>query len=286
MKPIVTIMAPGGMGAALGTRLVQHGVEVRAALAGRSASTVARAFAAGFTAVEEAELIDVDIFLSVVPPNEAFSLAKRIAESLRPAKRRPVYVDCNAVNPETAAKIAAVIEGAGGPFVDGSLIGLPPREGTAGPTLFVSGPQAKAVAVLNDYGLAVSVLDGPVGAASALKMSYAGVTKGLIALGSAMILAADRAGAGEALRDELAKSQAQLFAGFDRSIPDMFGKARRWVPEMNEIAGFVTGDPAAEQIFAGFAALYERLAADNDGIRGEIDTLQRFFQTPGKTDSP
>jgi 3-hydroxyisobutyrate dehydrogenase-like beta-hydroxyacid dehydrogenase len=286
MKPIVTIMAPGGMGAALGTRLVQHGVEVRAALAGRSASTVARAFAAGFTAVEEAELIDVDIFLSVVPPNEAFSLAKRIAESLRPAKRRPVYVDCNAVNPETAAKIAAVIEGAGGPFVDGSLIGLPPREGTAGPTLFVSGPQAKAVAVLNDYGLAVSVLDGPVGAASALKMSYAGVTKGLIALGSAMILAADRAGAGEALRDELAKSQAQLFAGFGRSIPDMFGKARRWVPEMNEIAGFVTGDPAAEQIFAGFAALYERLAADNDGKRGEIDTLQRFFQTPGKTDSP
>ncbi|HEX9792318.1 MAG TPA: DUF1932 domain-containing protein [Kiloniellales bacterium] len=286
MKPIVTIMAPGGMGAALGTRLVQHGVEVRAALAGRSASTVARAFAAGFTAVEEAELIDVDIFLSVVPPNEAFSLAKRIAESLRPAKRRPVYVDCNAVNPETAAKIAAVIEGAGGPFVDGSLIGLPPREGTAGPTLFVSGPQAKAVAVLNDYGLAVSVLDGPVGAASALKMSYAGVTKGLIALGSAMILAADRAGAGEALRDELAKSQAQLFAGFGRSIPDMFGKARRWVPEMNEMAGFVTGDPAAEQIFAGFAALYERLAADNDGKRGEIDTLQRFFQTPGKTDSP
>jgi 3-hydroxyisobutyrate dehydrogenase-like beta-hydroxyacid dehydrogenase len=286
MKPIVTIMAPGGMGAALGTRLVQHGVEVRAALAGRSASTVARAFAAGFTAVEEAEMIDVDIFLSVVPPNEAFSLAKRIAESLRSAKRRPVYVDCNAVNPETAAKIAAVIEGAGGPFVDGSLIGLPPREGTAGPTLFVSGPQAKAVAVLNDYGLAVSVLDGPVGAASALKMSYAGVTKGLIALGSAMILAADRAGAGEALRDELAKSQAQLFAGFGRSIPDMFGKAQRWVPEMNEIAGFVTGDPAAEQIFAGFAALYERLAADNDGKRGEVDTLQRFFQTPGKTDSP
>jgi hypothetical protein len=139
---------------------------------------------------------------------------------------------------------------------------------------------------LNDYGLAVSVLDGPVGAASALKMSYAGVTKGLIALGSAMILAADRAGAGEALRDELAKSQAQLFAGFGRSIPDMFGKAQRWVPEMNEIAGFVTGDPAAEQIFAGFAALYERLAADNDGKRGEVDTLQRFFQTPGKTDSP
>ena len=41
-------------------------------------------------------------------------------------------------------------------------------------------------------------MDGPIGAASAIKMSFGGITKGLIAIGSAMVLAAHRAGVAEA----------------------------------------------------------------------------------------
>ena len=52
---------------------------------------------------------------------------------------------------------------------------------------------------------------GPIGAASAMKMSYAGITKGFTALGAAMMLAASRAGTAEALKAELSASQPALF---------------------------------------------------------------------------
>ena len=54
------------------------------------------------------------------------------------------------------------------------------------------------------------VLDGPLTAASALKMSYAGITKGFTALGAAMMLAATRGGSAEALKAELAESRPDL----------------------------------------------------------------------------
>ena len=64
-------------------------------------------------------------------------------------------------------------------------------------------------------------MDGPVGAASALKMSYAGITKGFTALGAVMMLAATRAGTAEALRRELADSQPNLLAWLTRAVPAM-----------------------------------------------------------------
>ncbi|MBE7608053.1 6-phosphogluconate dehydrogenase, partial [Salmonella enterica subsp. enterica serovar 4:-:1,2] len=72
---------------------------------------------------------------------------------------------------------------------------------------YLSGERAGDVAMLKDCGLDVRIVEGPVGAASALKMSYAGIVKCLAGIGAAMVIAATRAGAADALRDELALSQ-------------------------------------------------------------------------------
>lgn len=276
MKPVIAVIAPGAMGAAIGACLAGRGLKVWTSLAGRSEASVSRARAAGLVDGDETDIAKADIILSVVPPSEALGLARRMSEALRGAGGKPVYVDCNAVNPGTVAQVADVIADTGCPFVDGSIIGGPPRGGYS-PTLFLSGPHAGRVAVLGEYGITVNVMDGPVGAASALKMAYAGINKGLIAVGSAMILAAERAGAGEALRAELASSQSQLLAKLGRSIPDMIPKAHRWAPEMEEIAAFAADDPAAAQVFNGFAALYRRLADDHDGSGAEIAMLDDFL---------
>jgi putative dehydrogenase len=82
----------------------------------------------------------------------------------------------------------------------------PECAGYDGPVYYVSGVDAPEVMKLAPFGMKIGVLDGPVGAASALKMSYAGITKGLIALGSSMILAAERAGISEALFADLSAS--------------------------------------------------------------------------------
>jgi 3-hydroxyisobutyrate dehydrogenase-like beta-hydroxyacid dehydrogenase len=277
MKPVVAIMAQGGMGAATAARLVERGLEVRTSLAGRSAASAERAAKAGMTAVSDEKLAEADFLLSIVPPAEAVPLARHLAPFLTAATKKPVYVDLNAVNPNTAMQVAMVVQGTGAPFVDGGIIGGPPRAGYDGPVYYVSGPQADAVMALAEYGLKISVLDGPVGAASALKMSYAGLTKGLVALGASMILAAERAGIADALRAEMSASQAAMLAGFSRSIPDMFSKANRWVAEMDEIAGFVGRDHAESEVYAALARLYTRLGADFDGAQDEIGKLRDFF---------
>lgn len=276
MKTTIAVIAPGAMGAAVAARLGENGADVVTSLSGRSPASAKRAAEAGMRIVDDAELPSSDLILSIVPPGDALGLAERLSPVLRSGSRKPLYVDCNAVSPETAKRIAGVIAATGTPFVDGGIIGGPPRSGYGGPTLYVSGEPAKRVEGLA-RGLVVRAIDGPVGAASALKMSYAAITKGLTALGSASILAATRAGAAEALHRELSESQPMLMAWLSRSVPDMFSKAYRFVGEMEEISSFMASDGGRE-IYAGIAELYREVAADKDGENRDIDALIRFFK--------
>lgn len=283
MTPRVAILAQGQMGAALAARLAEHGVEVLTCLDGRSAASAARAKAARMVPVDMTRLVEADIVLSVVPPDEAAAVARRVAAEASATGRRPVFVDLNATSPETAKGLLAEVAAAGCRAVDGSIIGMPPKSGDAGPVLYVCGPDAGEVAVLSGFGLRIGVLDAPVGGASALKMCYGGITKGLIAIGSAMILAAGRAGVADALHEEMAASQSALLQRYGKAIPDMYDKAYRWVPEMREIAAFLGEEHAEHRLFEGAAGLYERLAADNAGERAEIGALAAFLAGAAKT---
>jgi L-threonate 2-dehydrogenase len=277
MKPVVAIVAPGAMGSAVAARLAEHGVEVLTSLAGRSVASATRADAAGMRGVSDAEAAAADIFLSIVPPGDALALAQRFAPHFARANRKPVYVECNAVNPDTVKRIAPVIAETGTAFVDAGIIGPPPKPGNR--TIFyASGPAAPRFAVLRDYGLDVRVLEGPDEAASALKMSYAGITKGFTAIACAMMLAATRNGAAEALQRELAESQPAFAAWLGRQVPNMYAKAYRWVAEMEEIAGFVGEDAAARQMFEATAQFYERIAADETGEKRETAALTEFLE--------
>jgi putative dehydrogenase len=276
MKMTIAIIAQGSMGAGVAKRLTDNGVSVLTSLAGRSEASAKRAQAAGMVDASDAEIVAADFILSIVPPGDALLLAQRLAPALKAASKKPVYADCNAVSPDLVKQIAAVIAQAGAPFADAGIIGGPPRAGYNGPVFYYSGADAAPLARLNDHGLVFRPVDGGVGAASALKMSYGGITKGLTAVGSAMLLAAERAGVAEALHAELAVSQPNLLAYFQRSVPDMYGKAYRWVAEMEEIALFTGGGPSRD-MYEAIADLYERLAADNRSEQRDIGALTRFF---------
>ena len=276
MQPIVAVIAPGMMGSGVGQRLVENGIEVRTALDGRSEATIARAKAAGMVGASDEQIAASDMILSILPPGDALGLAERLAPALRAAAKKPIFVDCNALNPGTVLRIARVIEETGATFVDGGIIGGPPKPGSKGTKIYLSGAAAQRVAELAKYGLEMPIQPGPIGAASAMKMSYAGITKGFTALGAAMMLAATRAGTADDLRAELSASQPALFGWLTRQVPNMYSKAYRWVAEMEEIAQFVGEDPAARQFYEGAARLYERIAADYDGDQRETTALDRF----------
>ncbi|SAK85994.1 NAD binding domain of 6-phosphogluconate dehydrogenase [Caballeronia catudaia] len=267
-QPTVALLGAGSMGSAIGRALTQAGARVLTSLEGRSSASAVRAREAGMEEASLEALAACEFMLSIVPPAVAIETAERMAPVLGRASVRPVYVDCNAINPDTAGKIERTLAPTGTPFVDGAIIGAP-----SSPKFYMSGPHAHRAQVLADAGLVVRVLDGPIGAASALKMSYAGITKGLTALGSAMSLAAMRNGAGDALVAELAESQPALAAWLAGNVPKMPPKAYRWVAEMEEIAQFIGDEFAEHRIYEGAAGLYARLANDKDAT----GALERFF---------
>jgi len=276
MQPIVAVIAPGMMGSAVAKRLTAHGLEVRTLLDGRGAETLARAKDAGMTGASDAQIAECDFILSILPPGSALGLAEQLAPALRAASKKPVYVDCNALDPATVLRIARVVEETGATFVDGGIIGPPPEGDGKSTKIYLSGPDAAKVTILQQYGLTMPVQPGPIGAASAMKMSYAGITKGFTALGAAMMLAATRAGTAEALKAELSGSQPALYNWLTKQMPKMYSKAYRWVAEMEEIAAFVGEDPAGAKFYQGAAELYARIAADFDGPNRETAMLDAF----------
>lgn len=257
----IAVIAPGEMGSGVGGVLVRHGLTVLTSLQGRSADSAARAARFGLRDAPDAELAACDVVLSIMPPKDALGLAERLRPALQAARRKPVYVDCNAVAPETVQRIAAVIAPTGARFVDAGIIGPPPSEQARGITAFYAcGDATQEFARLSEHGLTVRVMDGAVGAASALKMAYAGLTKGFTALCAAMILGASESGVADALRQELSESQPHFLAFLDRSVPAMFPKAYRWIAEMEEIAAFAQDVDGGAAMYQGAADLYRMIA--------------------------
>src|SRR5713101_7625781 len=176
----VGVLHPGEMGASVGAAARRGGAEVVWASAGRSAATHARAVADGLRDVGTLQNLVTasEVIVSVCPPGAAADVARAVAGY----RFSRVYVDANAVSPETARKVGAIVEKGGATFVDGGIIGPPAR--SAGSTrMYLSGPAAQQVAALfKDGPLEVIVLEGGAGAASALKVAFASYTKGTAAL--------------------------------------------------------------------------------------------------------
>ncbi len=278
---VIALIGAGEMGAAVGARLKQHGARVLTSLKGRSGGSEARVLRSGLEVIDDdLRLVrDADVVLSIVPPGAALEVAERFRVPLQNATRNPIFADCNAISPATARRIGQVLIGSRCRYVDAGIIGGPPPadRSATGPRFYASGDCACEFARLAEFGLDIAVLDGPIGAASGLKLSYAGITKGLIAVGSAMIAAAARDGLADALRGELARSQPQILARLERQVPAMLPKAYRWVAEMEQIAEFLGGEDRGSSMYLGAARLYERIAAelergdDTDPVRSLRD---------------
>jgi len=271
----VGILSPGDMGHTVGQRLREHGLRVIAYLADRSARTRQLAAKAGIEEVSSYEILvqDADIVLSILVPAQAAAAAQKVAEALNMTGAELLFADCNAIAPQTTRRIGEVVEDAGGHFVDASIIGPPPRrEGTT--RFYASGTQAEELARLGEYGLDVPVVSGRVGDASAVKMCYAGLTKGLTALCTELLVAAEALGVRRALLEEYSTSQAAMLQRIEGGLPGMPPKSRRWVGEMEEIA--------ATMASVGLTPKFHEAAAEMYRFVGGTSLADRTPEDPGE----
>ena len=258
----IGLLHPGDMGSVVGACAVAAGSRGLWASESRSADSRERAAAAGLEDAGRlaAVVAACDVVISVCPPAAALDLARQVA-ALRFAG---LFVDANAVSPETARQIGAAVEAGGAVFVDGGLVGPPPR--AAGTTrLYLSGREAKRAAALFEGTRleAIAVSDAP-GAASALKMAYAAYTKGVSALLMGVRALAVTEGVDEALLAEWQRSQPDLPKRSAAAARDNARKAWRFVGEMEEIAATFEAAGLPGGFHEAAAEIYRRLAPYKD----------------------
>lgn len=284
MPKTVGILSPGDMGHTVGNVLRQNGLRVITCLDGRSQRTRQLAEKAGIVDVPTYPqfVTEADLILSIMVPAQAMSAASIVAETLQQVDTTLTYTDCNAIAPQTVRKLGAIITAAGGTFVDASIIGPPPR--TPGATRFyASGPELDLFSELNNYGLDVRALGEEIGLASAIKMCYASLTKGLTALCTELLTAASVLGVSEALTAEFQLSQSALFERMEKGLPSMPPKARRWIGEMEEISATFAHVGLTPNILTGAADMYRfigdtHLADLPPEARDEFPTLAELIK--------
>jgi 3-hydroxyisobutyrate dehydrogenase-like beta-hydroxyacid dehydrogenase len=251
---VVGLLHPGEMGAALGAALRARGETVLWASTGRSAATAERAAQAGLEDVGEVKELcrRSEVVLSVCPPHAALDVARAAAGFTG------IYVDANAIAPQTARTIA----GLHARFVDGGIVGPPPHEpGTT--RLYLSGGEAEPVAGLfARTTVDARVISDEPGAASALKAAYAGWTKGSAALLITVRELARAEGVESTLLEEWRLSEPELEDWSAAAARAAARKGWRWVGEMREIAQAM----AAHELPAGFheaaAEVFRRTAEE------------------------
>ena len=261
----VGVLHPGAMGVTVAAACAASGAtDVLWCSAGRSPESIDRAAAAGLNGVDTlGEWVErSDVIVSVCPPDAARDVAGAVATLGFPG----VYVDANAIAPETARTVGERF----GRFVDGGIIG-PPAVRPGITRLYLSGDdmtEVRDVASLWDGSLLdVRPIDGGPGAASAVKIAYATWTK----VSSAMLLAvralARAEGVEAPLLDEWAISQPGTAERSEATARMTAFKAWRFDGEMAEIAAAF----AANGLPPGFGEAARDIFGRMAGFKGVDD---------------
>lgn len=269
-RPVVGILHPGVMGAALGSALKARAGAVIWADAGRSDATAKRAELADLIAVPDtAELARrSDVIVSICPPHAARAVAEEVAAVVAAVPVPPVYVEANAVAPTTVTGIGELL----GPatVVDGAVIGPPAwKPGTT--VLWLAGVHAQAIADLfADTPFDARVLGTQLGAASALKACFALQSKAIPAAWLALTAAARAYGVEEALESELDRDGAGPARPLAEVGPRAARAAWRWAGEMDEAAATFAGAGLPDGFSAAAAEVYRRIADAGPDERRDV----------------
>jgi hypothetical protein len=226
-----------------------------------------------------------DLIVSIVVPSAAIDVAKKIAEAVKTAARKNlIFLDANAISPMTAEEIAKNLQPAGVSFVDGCIIGSAARMGK-GTIVYVSGAEANHLQILEKFNIPVKVLGASTSQASAFKVVYAGLTKGLQGLFCELLMGARRFGLLEEIRAQYDESFPGLLGKVSSSIVGLSIHAGRRAEEMDELKrtfnhfgmrSFMA--PAAQKVLEAIAALPRREASTSGAREGELfETLERFY---------
>ncbi len=283
----IGILSIGEMGYHWARVLTSHGVRVLTYAQDRSETTRKRAENVGVECLPTLQALvkEAELIVSIVVPFAAKRVAAKVAKAAAQAGvTNLLYLDANAISPMTAGQIGSILARGNVEFIDGCIIGSAAKM-DKGAVVYVSGPQAARTEELQNHGLTVKVLGAAVAQASAFKVVYAGLTKGLQGLFVELLMGAQRFG----LLDEIINRYEESFPGLlDKITPSIIGlriHAARRAEEMVELRQTFNHNgmkafmaPAAQKVLQAIADLDVRQTSETGARDGDLlQTLALFF---------
>ncbi len=269
-QPVIGLMSPGDMGHKVGEAIRAKGFRVVTSVAGRSALTQTRAARAGLEDMGSLAGIvgAADIIFSIMPPERAEDFARDVAAEMKHQNKASIFVDCNAISPMTMKRIDEHIRAVGGRCMDIGIIGSPPGSPPDRPVprFYTSGPHMEALRFLDGDSMRFMDMGSEIGRASAIKMCFAGLTKGTMTLRTSVLLAGEMLGVGAELKDVIAASQKFHWEGMNASVPFLAADAGRWAGEMEQISETFGSVGVTPNMHKGAAETFRLLDASPLGM--------------------
>jgi len=233
----IGILSIGEMGYHWARVLGAHGIKVCTFAEGRSGATRERARSIGVELVSTLDelVLKADLIVSIVVPSAAKPVAEEVAKALSKNGRTGLlYMDANAISPMTADALDRTITQAGAVYVDGCIVGGASKL-DQGTVVYVSGPQADRLNGLSESGLQIKVLGTGATQASAFKIIHAGLSKGLAALFTELLVGANALGLLHEALDDYEENYPGLLQKISNSITSLPMHAKRRSEEMVEL---------------------------------------------------
>lgn len=276
----IAVLSIGQMGLGIASLLRAHNFRVITNVSDRSHATQERARSASIELfTSDTELVKhADYILSIVPPKDAPRTAQRIIDASttlgkegRHGKSELWFLDLNAGSPDGATALSLRFAPTDMRFVDGGIIGAPPRLNEDGtwfrPGVPLSGPHVLSDAPVSGAALALALntryLGAQIGAASGVKACFAALTKGFTALALQSYTTAHSMGVLAPLQQYLTEYNPSAREKAESSIVACTTKAYRWVEEMHQIGSAFAeqgGFGQSASVFREIADVYQGLA--------------------------
>lgn len=294
MLKTIGIISPGEMGHNIALVLKKHGLDVVTCLQGRSPRTQRFAKAGGVTDLPNLQAVveASDLILSVVVPSAALPVGRSLAKAINSVKKPVLVADANAISPMTSTAIDKVITTAGGRYLDVCIIGSAQRL-EKGATFYASGDYAEEFTALQEFGLTIKVLGNQIGQASAFKMVYAGLTKGLSSLSVELLLTAHSLGLFDQIMERYRLSYPEVADFMAHILPDLPWRAARRSQEMEELSATIKFSGLSPVMARASGKVLKRIGELTQRSRWEElregqlnfrDTIEKMYQ--GLKESP
>ncbi|MFT4272551.1 MAG: DUF1932 domain-containing protein [Pantoea sp.] len=160
-------------------------------------------------------LTGAELVLSLVTAGNALAVAEQAAALLREGQ---TLLDFNSVAPETKRAAARAVAQGAGRYIDVAVMAPVPPKRLATPLLLGGTPARQIAAQLSELGCQARAASEEIGAVSAIKMCRSVMIKGLEALTTECLGAAQRYGVEDAVLESLHASFPSL--GWQAELPD------------------------------------------------------------------